>query len=194
MCRCFPIAASVLLRLSGCASPKMPMEMPKRPTPGPEMARVAVLLGDWEGTAEMVEPSPEEMKAFMPEGEEMPSSFAGGNKYEWVLGGMYLKGEGWHEMGDGQKMNFVEAWKWDAKAKKYKTWFFTDWGEHGSGWATWCDTDCLCMDATAQDVEGRESKGTGRICLVDDNTMEWVWSESGAKGKMKLEGTSKKKG
>ena len=109
MCRCFTIATGVLVLLSGCANPKMSMEMPKKPTPGPEMAKLAVLLGEWEGTANMVEPSPEEMKAFMPEGEEMPSSFAGVTNYTWALDGMYLKGEGWHEMGDGQRMNYVEG-------------------------------------------------------------------------------------
>ena len=45
MCRCLTIAASVLVLLSGCANPKMSMEMPKKPTPGPEMAKLAVLLG-----------------------------------------------------------------------------------------------------------------------------------------------------
>jgi hypothetical protein len=166
----------------------------QKPSPAPEMAKLARFIGTWSGSAEIVSPSHEEMKAEMPEGEEMPSSFAGGGTYDWTLGGMYLRGEGWHEMGDGQRANYVEYWAWNPKVKKYRTWYFGDWGDSGEGWA-WFDQDhpdVMRLKGTTTDALGRKGRGHGMMTFIDDNSYEWSWCERGPMGKMKFEGTSKR--
>ena len=94
----------VVALVGGCGQPKWSDEFPQQPTPGPEIQKLARLVGSWTGTAEMVTPSPEEMRAAMPEGseEDIPSSFAGGGTFEWDLNGMFLVGRSWHEMGQHQ--------------------------------------------------------------------------------------------
>ncbi|MGB2984416.1 MAG: hypothetical protein WBE26_00920, partial [Phycisphaerae bacterium] len=180
--------------VGGCAQPQW-AEPPKKPTPGAELMKLSRLLGTWSGTAEIVSPSPEEMKAAMPEdAEEMPSSFAWAGKAEWTLGGMFLTSEGWHEMGEGERMNYVEYWTWDPKAKKYRTWYFSDWGESGQGWAWFdaADGDTMRFKATGIDAQGGTKRGKGMMTFTDDDTYEWTWSESGSDGKMKFEGTAKR--
>lgn len=180
--------------LVGCAQPQRPMEPPQKPDAAPEMAKLERLIGTWSDTAEMVEPSPEEMKKQVPEGsEEVPSSFKGGWKSQWVLRGMFLRNEGWHEMGPDQRMNMVEYYTWDPKSKKYRVWFFSDWGEHGEGWMT-IDPDgkTFRIKAKGADAQGASGRSEGTMTFVDDDTLEWTWAESGAHGKMKFKGTSKR--
>jgi len=178
----------------GCAEAPMPMGPPQKPAPAPEMAKLERWVGTWSGTAEMVEPSPEEMKAQMPEGEEMPSSFEGGGTYEMVLGGLFLRSEGWHEMGEGEQAHYVEYITWDAKAGKFHNWFFSDYGEIGEGWMTASpDGNTWTFQGSASDASGAKKTGTGKMKMVDDNTIEWEWTESGGPaGKMKLKGTSRR--
>lgn len=193
MSRRLIVSLCVLAVVGGCARPEWPMEM-KKPTPGAELKKLQRLVGNWTGTAEMVSPSPEEMKAMMPEGsEEMPSSYAGGGKYEWGLGGMFLKGEGWHEMGEGLKANYVEYWTWDPKAGKYRTWYFSDFGESGAGWAKFSDANTIEMKMAGLDAEGYEVSGGGTMTFVDDNLYNWTWSmKSDKEGKMEFKGTGKR--
>ncbi len=110
-----------------------------------------------------------------------------------ALGGMFLKNEGWYEMGEGQRANYVEVWTWDPKAKKYRTWFFTDWGESGQGWATFdSDGNTIRMKAKIVDASGTSKRGQGTMTFADNDTLEWTWSESGPMGKMKFKGTSRR--
>ena len=194
MLRHLTLTVCTLTVLGGCAQPQWPMEPPKKPSPAPEMAELERLLGTWTGSAEFVSPSPEEMEKGMPEGsEEMPTSFAGGGKAQWTLGGMFLKSEGWHEMGEGQRANYVEYWTWDSKAQKYRTWSFSDWGESGQGWAKFYpDGKTMRFKGTGMDAQGTSTRGEGTLTFTDDNTYEWTYTEHGTWGKMELKGTSKR--
>ncbi|UCC29780.1 MAG: hypothetical protein JSU86_16435 [Phycisphaerales bacterium] len=180
--------------IGGCAQPQWSMEPPEKPGVPPEMAKLARFLGTWTGTAEMVSPSPEEMKAETPEGtEEMPESFAGGGKFEWTLGGMFLKGQGWHEMGEGQRMNYVEYWTWYPKAKKYRTSSYTDWGDSMQGWAWFGpDDNTLRFKGTGVNAQGAKSRGSGMLTFTSDTSYEWRWKESGPMGKMEFKGEAKR--
>lgn len=183
----------VVVVVGGCAQPKWSEDFPQQPTPGPEILKLSRLVGTWSGTAEMVTPSPEEMKAGMPEGseEEMPSSFAGGGTFEWDLGGMFLTGTSWHEMGPNERVNYIEFWTWDAKAKKYRTWYFSDWGEFGVGTAEFePDGDTLTMKSTSTGPEGKTRRGKGTMRFEGDGAYKWCWSEKGPDGKMEFKGTS----
>ncbi len=180
--------------VAGCQQPQMQMDSMEKPTPGPELAKLQRFIGTWTGTAEMIQPSPEEMKKMMPEGAEMPASFAGGYTATWTLGGFFLRQDGWHDSGNGEKANYVELITWDPHAGKYHSWFFSDWGEAGEGWMT-CDAEGKTwrIKSCGSSPAG-PSTGEGSMTFDDDNTVEWCWSESGARGHMKLKGTSKKQG
>lgn len=184
-----------LVFAGGCGRHDWSMEAPKKPAPPPEMKLLEKMVGTWEGTATMLEPSPEAMKEHMPEGApDMPNEFKGGGKTEWVMGGMYLKSDGWHEMGDGLKAQYVEYIGWDAKAGKYRTCFFSDWGEQGTGLMTANDDGkSFRVKTQGSDAEGRTKRGEGTMTITDDNTIDWTWTEKGPMGTMKLKGTSKRK-
>ena len=188
------LVTCALAFIGGCAQPQMQTGPPQKPTPAPELAKLARLIGTWGGTAEMVSPSPEEMKSEMPEGaEEMPSTFAGSGKFEWTLGGMCLRGEGWYEMGPDQRANYVEFWTWDAKVKMYRILYLNDWGEIGQGWA-WFDDDgnTIRMKSSGQDAEGTSKRGQGTMTFLGNDAYEWTWSEKGPMGKMEMKGTSRR--
>jgi hypothetical protein len=170
----------------GAASP-MTMEKPAQPA---EMKRLEPLVGTWTGTAEMVNP-PKMAKGDGPAtapASTMPTSFEGASTMKYVLDGMAMRGEGWVDMGDGKRMNYVEYWTWDPRAKKYRTIMMSDWGEFGEGWAT--------PDATGRNFtwtgKSQRGKSSGTIRLTDDRTMEWNMTEKGPHGKMQFKGTSRK--
>ena len=176
--------------VAGCMQPHPP-EMPKKPTPAPEMQKLSRFLGNWTSTWEMVKPTPEEMKKMMP---DMPGTGKGGGKYELGWGGLVLKGTMWNEMGK-DKMNGEEEWMWDAHAKKYRTFWRSDWNEMGSGWAWWCGDDCICMKAEYYSpMHGADVKGEGCLKFVDNDTLEFCWAEKGFLGTtmMEMKGTSKR--
>ncbi|HVP10047.1 MAG TPA: hypothetical protein VMV94_02550 [Phycisphaerae bacterium] len=182
--------------LAGCAQlqPKMEMKEMKKPAVPAEMAKLQGWIGSWSGTAEMVSPTPEEMKKMMPEGsKEMPKTMPGGEKVEWTLGGMVLKSEGWYDMGDGKRRSYVSYTVWDPKAKKYHGWSVSDWGDISEGWMT-ADPGgkTFRMTEKGTDADGQPDTAEGTMTLVDDKTMEWTVSVNGPQGKMKLKGTSKK--
>jgi len=177
----------------GCAEAPMPTDSFQKPAPAPEMAKLERWVGAWSSTAEMIEPSPEKMKAEMPEGEEMPSTMQGGGNYEMALGGMFLKGEGWYEMGEGQKGQYLEYITWDPKAGKFHSMFVSDWGEIGEGWMTVSpDGNTWTFKGTGTDATGAKKTGTGTMKFLDDNTMEGTWTESGPQGKMTFKWTNKR--
>ena len=198
------LGIAVLLAAGGCsqtrevevagkqnAGPPQGMEMKQPPVP-PQMAKLEAWLGSWVGTAEIVSPSPEEMKK-MGGGENMPSTMKGEQKAEMVLGGMYLREEGWHEMGPGQRMSYVVYTTWDNKAGKYRCWTFTDWGEVGIGSMTLsADGETWTVEAESTDARGQKSKGKGAMKMVSDGTLDWTWTESGPFGKMEMKGTNKR--
>lgn len=195
MIRSYCLALSVAVCLSGCGRSKWAMEAPKKPTAAPEMKKLERMLGSWAGTAEMVEPSPEEMKKRMPEGsKEMPTSFKGGGKSDWALGGTYLKSEGWHEMGNNEKATYVEYITWDADKGKFHSWYFGDNGEYGQGWMTFdADGNTFHMKARGVNFSGKPMSGKGTMRFVGNDTIEWKWSESaGLFHKMSIKGTNKR--
>jgi len=182
-----------LLAVVGCGQPQLAMDAHKKPDQPAEMKKLEVMVGNWAGTSEMTSPSAEDMKKMMPAGSPEPqTTFKGGGKSEMALGGMALKSEGWHEMGEGQKANYIEYWMWDGKAKKYRTWFASDWGEMGTGWATMCGDNCWCNTFTAQDHAGGKMNGEGQMCMPDKDTMNWSFTMKSSHGKMSMKGVAKR--
>ena len=183
----------ILVLIGGCAQPKWEMEQPKKPQPSPELQKLSRLIGNWTGTAEWVYPPLNEINANLPEGEKIPSTYGGGGSYAWTLDGMFLKGEGWYEMGADQPVKYVEYWSWDAKAKKYRTWSFSDWGECGDGlaWFDPADANIMYFKGTVGG-EGGKRHGSGKMTFISDDTYDWAYAERGPEGRMEFKGTSKR--
>ncbi len=194
MLRRIGLTVATLALVGGCMKPPMPMEPPKKPTPAPEMKKLERMIGSWASTAELTPECKQQMMKHMPPGsKEPPSTFAGGGKMEWTLGGLAVKAEGWYDMGEGQKGNYVEYWMWDAKAKKFHTWMIDDWGKIGSGWAAPCpDCDGFCMNGAGSDADGNKLRWEGCMRFVDKDTREWQFTESGPMGEFSLKGTDKR--
>ncbi len=191
------LACCLVAGLVGCDQSQSQMQMgpPKKPDPSPELSKLNMFVGHWTGTAEMVKPSMEEMKKSMPPGHDAPSSFAGGNKTEWVMGGMYLKSEGWYEMGPDQKANYVEYITWNPRDKKYHSIYMNDWGERGDGTMTLADDGKTFHGKwTGCKPDGTPMTGCGTVTFSDANTMTWNWRETGFFGQtlMEMKGTSRR--
>lgn len=189
---CFMLTALVLA--GGCTKPPMDMGPPKKPAPAAEMKSMERMIGNWTWTGEMVSPSKEEMMKYMPPGSKEPqTTFKGSGKAEWALGGTALKSEGSFDMGEGQKMTYVEYWMWDGKAKKYRGLSMNDWGEIGLSWISPCkDCDGFCATTDAVDAQGTKKRYEGCMKFVDKDTQEWSFTEIGPMGKMSMKGTSKR--
>jgi hypothetical protein len=194
MCRFLLVSLFALGLVAGCAQPQPMMGEMKKPSPAPELAKLQPWLGSWAGVAEMVSPIPNEMQKAMPEGsKEKSKGMPGAEKVEWTLGGMALKSEGWYEICEGKRANYVHYVAWDAKAKKYHGWSLTDWGETSESWMTVdANGKVFHMTEKGMDAEGRPTAGEGTVTLVDDKTMEWTYTANTPQGKVQLKGTSKK--
>jgi len=181
--------------LVGCMKPPMSMEPPQKPSPAAEMKKLEPMVGIWTDTGEMVEPNPEEMKKMMSESEraKFKSTFVGGGKAELAMGGIALRWEGWHDMGEGQKESFVEYWTWDPKLGKFHTLYVSDWGKTGTGLVTPCEScNGWCMKGAGIDELGRKSSYEGCMEMLSKDSMDWTFTERGPMGKVSLKGTSKR--
>lgn len=169
--------------------------MPTKPAPFPEMRLLDVMVGTWTGTGEMIEPCPEEMRAKMPESERanFKSTFAGGSTSKWELHGAVLRSEGWYEMPGDQKGAYLEYWTWDPREGKFRTWFSSDWSETGTGWVTpSADGRCFHVTGSSYDAMCNKKKFEGCMCVMDNDTLEWDFTEKGPMGRFTMHGVSKR--
>lgn len=169
-------------------------ERPRLLEPAPELARLERLVGTWSGSAQLMSGPAEHLKGMMPDGSGGgPPSCQGGGTYRWVLGGMFLEGQGWHETGGGRRVEYVEYVAWDPKAKRYRNWWFSNTGEHAQGWMS-LEPDGKTIRAMADgvDAQGTSKHSDRTMTFVDDDTMNWTWSKAGPLGEMKLTGISKR--
>jgi len=110
-----------------------------------------------------------------------------------VLGRAFLKGAGWHDVGEHRQIHYVEYIAWDAKAGSYRNWWFGSGGEHGQGTMTLdADGKTLRMSGEAVDPQGRATPVERTMTFITSDTMEWAWIRGGRAGKMKIKGTSRR--
>ncbi len=178
----------------GCAATQLPTQPPTKPTPAPELVELQRLLGSWDTSWTMISPNPEELKEQMPTAKAMPATFKGEAQNEWTMDGMYLKGTGWHEMPEG-RTTFEEFTAWDPAKKKFRHWYFTDWGSSGEAWWSVDKDDARILHVTGvgRDASGGKTRFRGTMTFTDENTMEWVYKGTGPAGKLELQGTQQRK-
>ena len=136
---------------------------PKRPA---ELDRLNMFVGKWDGTGDA---------KFMGLDETLKTK--GTSQTAWDCDGWYLVEHGEFEMGDMGRMHGLGVWTWDAKAKKYRMWWFDNWGATGTGTAEYDEsTKTWSMNSKAAGPMGSMA-GRGVVKMVDDKTVEWTWTE-----------------
>ena len=178
------LACAVLV---GCM-PEMTIEQMKemRPERPVELDRLNMFAGTWEGVGEA------EMGGL----EEVTKSTSKTTR-EWACDGWCLVERGTMEFGDMGKMHFMGIWTWDAKSRKYRTSWADDFGSIAYGVAKYDgETRTWTIKAKSKGGMGK-TVGKGTFKFVDDDTMEWSWTErAGLFGMFKIveaTGTDKRK-
>ena len=176
---------------AGCEQPKMTMDMFAQPEKAAELGKLERFVGNWSGTAEMVSPTAEEMNEMI-EGGTVPKYFKGGGDYKWVLDGRFLMSDGWHEMPNGNRANYISFMTWDSKAKKYRSWYFSDYGKFGDGTMKFTGDNTIKSKASGVGAGGDRMSGEGTMTFDGDNRIDWTWAEGNLFYKMKIKGSSTK--
>ena len=177
----FPVAMTI-----GCM-PKMDIEtikqsMPQRPA---ELDQLESLVGRWDTTGEINIAVLEE-----------PLKSTGSGESRWALDKRLIIEDAEFEMDELGKMKMLAIWGWDAKKKKYRTWWFDSMGEVSSGTATYHKPTRTWHMKSWGNKNGHTVLGKGTVKEIDDNTVEWTWNEYGLFGLVKfaeMKGVSKRK-
>lgn len=180
-----------------CATQELALNAAPMVDPAPELKALERFVGDWSGTSQVVSGDPAAFGhgAMTQNGEsDAPAIFQGGAKTRWVLGGMFVRTESWLDVGD-RKVTYVDFKTWDATARKYRSWYFSDMGESGESWMT-LDADGSTFHVTASGTaaDGTVSTGSGSITFAGSgDAMDWTWSEDGAGGTLSLKGRNERR-
>jgi hypothetical protein len=166
----------MVMALVGCA-PKMDKETlrqmkPERPA---ELDMLKPFVGEWKGQSEM-----------HIAGMEEPITGTGTSKMTWALDGMTLVDHGTWESEDMGSMESMGAWTWDPRAKKFRMVFLDSWGGRGEGVSYYdAKKNLWRMRGKSHSAQGT-THGKGTMRFIDDDTMEWTWSESVMLGLVKV--------
>lgn len=157
-----------LVPVVGCMSSGMDMDAMVQPARPAELNHLDQFVGTWNGEWTM-----------KVAGADEPVTGSGTNEIRWGVGNRYLVETMTMNMGEGKTGNGMGLWTWDPRAKKFRTWWFDDWGMNGKGTATYCPgCRCFCFKGKSYNMEmGMSTVGEGCMQFVDDNTMEWCWRE-----------------
>ncbi len=182
----------VLLVIAACMTfpgcmPKMTVEEMKAKTPQrpAELDKLDAFVGRWEfnGEARM---------AMLDE----PLATTGTGETRWDDGKWFLIGNAVFRMQGFDEMRGHETWTYDAHSKKYRSTWVDSMGSTGTGVATHNEkNNTWTMRATSHGSFGKTTM-KGCMKIVDDDTMEWCWTEYAMGGLMKtmeMCGTSKRK-
>jgi len=181
------VLTPVLLLAFGCKSG----DMMARPARSSELDRLDHFVGTWQGEGTM------KMK------DAPDSKFSGVAERKWDLNKSVLTEKYTADMGEAGKMEGIGFWVWDAKGKKFRTFWFDDWGTVGTGSAKYNEKDdTWVMSGSSKNLNnGMRTVGKGTYRKIDDKSEKWTYSEympfpgtSIPLAKMfEMEGTGKKK-
>ncbi|UCE59693.1 MAG: DUF1579 family protein [Phycisphaerales bacterium] len=183
--RTIGLTCSCLL-LTGCM-PKFTIEDIKNMTPERpvEIDKLEMFVGTWETEAEMNMSGLDEVL-----------TGTGVGTMSWKADKRYLVEESEFDMGELGKMSGMGMWTYDPKSRKYRNYWFDSHGSVGRGTSKYCEESrTWYTKATSRGPWGK-TKGKGTTKFVDDNTIEWSWTEwdgSGLFKVMDVSGTSRRK-
>lgn len=183
--RVFVSLAVGLTLLSGCgASDSHEMSMQSGQTGGraPEIDKLAVLIGSWEGTGEC-----------KMEGEANARTSSGKSTISWDADRTVALERFEGSMGEA-KFSGLGLWTWNSETKKFNVFWIDNYGSQSHGEATFDDSS-RTFKLTMKGV-GPMGKTVGEgTTKVSDNTMEWTyseWSPGKSKKLMDMKGTSRR--
>lgn len=178
------LIAACTVTLAGCSMPKMSVEEFKamQPTKPPELERLDAFAGKWkaEGTANF---------AMLDE----PLQTTGTSEAQWEGDGWYIVSHGTFTMDDMDEMQGMETWTYDTHSKKYRSTWVDTTGTVATGEGMYDeDTGVWTMRGASYGPHGKSTM-TGTVRFVDDDTMEWTWTESAGLMKvLEMSGTSRR--
>ncbi|RME37332.1 MAG: DUF1579 domain-containing protein [Planctomycetota bacterium] len=179
MTSCFILAA-------GCM-PKLDMETLKqmRPQRPAALSRLDAFVGNWQSESEMRMGGLDEV-----------IRGSGTSEIRWAGDGWFLVERAKWTMGEMGDMEAMGIWAYDAKGKKYRTFWVDTMGGTGVGTARYNEkTKTWHLKAKIRTPFG-DSIGKGTTRFPDADTMEWTWREYALGGLMKvseMKGTSKRR-
>lgn len=175
--------------LCGCQLPEINMAeiaANQRARPA-ELDQVAFMIGKWSTTME---------SKMMGSDEVMRGS--GTSEVKWEVGNRFLVSRMHADMGGCMgTMEGVEVWTWDPSIKKFRTWWFDNWGMTGTGTATRDPmTNSWRFKGKGRNtLDGKVTVQKGTMTVVDDDTIKWTWAEYDALGIFKyfeMSGTNRR--
>ncbi len=172
--------------LAGCM-PKMTIEemkaeMPQRPA---ELDRLDIFVGEWESTGEVD-------FGFLDQTLEATSTMT----CEWANDDWYLVCHEDAEMEELGKMKGTWVWGHGGRAKKYRTWGFASIGETSMGTARFDESTQTWKIKGKSRSEFGNSTYHGTMRIMDNDTVEWDFSERAFLGLFKIvdfKGTMRRK-
>ncbi|MFQ5413152.1 MAG: DUF1579 family protein [Phycisphaerae bacterium] len=181
----------MMLALGGLAGtacmPTMTIEDLKamRPERPPELDRLNMFVGHWEGTGE----------ARMAGLDQVLKS-TGTSDITWEADRSALLERGDYEMEGLGNMKGLGLWTYDPKARKYRNAWVDSFGGLGTGTCTYNEkTGTWKMRVKSHGPMGT-TIGEGTVRFPDENTMSWTWREWDPLHLVKvfdMTGTSKRK-
>ncbi len=154
--------------VSGCVSPGMSLESMKEMMPerSPELDKLNMLAGDWitEGQVQFI-------------GMDEPIKTTGTSHASWACDGRFLMDHSDYDMGPLGPMKGVSVWGWDAQRKRFVFWWFDGFGESAQGTARYDGSARTWHISTHGQSSRCRVKNQGTIRLVDDDTLEWTWTQ-----------------
>lgn len=173
------------LLMTGCM-PKMTIEEMRAMTPPRpvELDKLNAFVGKWTFTGES--------KMAMLD-EVIKTSGTGVTR--WHESKRFLVGDAMFEMEGFDPMYGHETWTYDAHTGKYRSTWADSMGATGTG-ESWIDeaTNTWYMKAKSHGPFG-STVMKGWVKIIDENTMEWVWTEyvmGGLFKTMEMKGVSKR--
>lgn len=172
----FCSACLIVLPGTGCM-PRMTIEdiarlRPPRPS---ELDRLDRLVGEWETVGEV------RMSVL-----EKPLPTTGRSVARWAHDERFLIEEAVLDMGELGRVSGTSLWTYDARARRYRMWWFDSLGETSRAEITFHErTDTWHMRTRGQKY-GYTTTGRGTLRHLDDDTLEWTWREFDATGLIKL--------
>lgn len=163
--------------LTGCRASMSIEDMkemkPERPA---AMNELNFLVGEWEGTGE----------AQMGDMDRTLKTTST-STISWDLDDMVLVERGKFNMEEfDEDMEGINIWTYDGKPGRYRTYWADSMGGSATGTARYHERSDTWRFKSRIDTPHGTITGKGTMRLIDNNTMEWTWSESAMMGLIKI--------
>jgi hypothetical protein len=150
--------------LAGCGPVDVDFSKIQKPKPADELKPLDRFVGNWTWQAERST------------GDGAVETWNGQASWKWVLGDMQLYGD--LSVSGPTSFQASGYWGWHPIRKTYIWHMHNDWGYPQEGTATYDDAaKSWTMNYKGIGLDGTDSWGRYVLTWVDDDTIEWSWTE-----------------